>query len=295
MAESPTKVPRWRKILVPYLYLLPFMALFLAFRVIPLFYGLELSLTNARLGRTSSQFVGLGNFTRLPDDKRFVLSLVNTFTFALEATAPVLGVPLLLAVLLNRGMALKNLMRSFFFFPYTLSAATLGLIWAWLFDPLVGPLNYYLKLIGITPPNWLGNPVSAMPSVVLTTVWWVTGFYLVLFLAALQDVPVHLYEAAAIDGASAWQSFWRITLPLLQRTFLFVLVIHLIGAFQVFAHIHVLTQGGPADATRPIVQHIYETAFLNRFELGSAAAMSWVLFLIIVAFSVLQFRFLRER
>jgi multiple sugar transport system permease protein len=129
----------------------------------------------------------------------------------------------------------------------------------------------------------------------MTAIWWVTGYYLVIYLAALQDIPRHLYEAAAIDGASGWRSFWSITMPLLRPVFLFVGVIHISGAFQIFGHVVVLTGGGPADATRTIVQHIYETGFKDRFALGSAAAMSWVLFLIILAFSLLQFRFVRGR
>jgi multiple sugar transport system permease protein len=295
VAQITVRAPRWRKVVVPYLYLLPFIILFIAFRVFPLLYGLELSLTNTRLGRLDSAFVGLNNFANLASDRRFIIGVQNTFTFALEATIPVLGVPLLVAVLLNRPFFGRDTIRSIFFFPYTLSAATLALIWAWLLDPLVGPLNYYLKLFGVAPPQWLGDPNWAMPSVVGITVWWVTGYYMIIFLAAMQDIPLHLYEAASIDGANAWQSFWRITFPLMRRTFLFVVVIHLVGAFQVFAHIHVLTHGGPADATRTVVQHIYETAFQNRFELGTASAMSWVLLLLIVVFSALQFRLIRER
>jgi multiple sugar transport system permease protein len=127
----------------------------------------------------------------------------------------------------------------------------------------------------------------------MTTVWWVTGYYLVIYLAALQDIPRHLYEAAAIDGAGRWQAFWSITMPLLRPIFLFVIVVHIIGAFQIFGQVFVLTNGGPADSTRTVVQHIYETGFTQQFLLGPAAAMSWVLFILILVFSILQFRLLR--
>ena len=132
-----------------------------------------------------------------------------------------------------------------------------------------------------------------MWTIILTTVWWVAGYYLVIYLAGLQDIPRELYEAAAIDGATGWRSFWAITLPLLRPVLLFVFVTHSIGSFQIFGQVFILTQGGPGDATRTAVQHLYETAFQNFFHFGSASAMAWVLFAVIVGFSLLQFRVLR--
>ena len=190
-------------------------------------------------------------------------------------------------------MPLKALLRGAFFFPFTLSVVTVGLTWLWLLDPLVGPFNYYLKRIGLPVGSLLAEPRSAMWGIVVTSVWWVTGYYLVIYLAGLQDIPRHLYEAAAIDGASVWRSFWSITVPLLRPVFLFVFVIHIIGSFQIFGQVFVMTQGGPGDATRTVVQHLYETAFQNLFAFGSASAMAWVLFAVILVFSIIQFRILR--
>jgi ABC-type sugar transport system permease subunit len=283
----------WRSIVVPYLYMSPFLVLFLVFKVYPLVYGLYISLTDQTLGVANATFVGLSNYARLPQDPRFVHSLLNTFQFTLEATVPVLCVPLLLAVLLSRPWPLRTFVRSAFFFPQTLSVVTLGLIWVWLLDPLVGPFNFYLKQLGFSPPVWFGDPRTAMLSIVMTVVWGTAGYYMLIYLAGLQDIPRVLYEAAAIDGAGAWRSFWSITAPLLGRVFLLVGVVHVIGAFQIFGQVLVLTGGGPADATRTIVQHIYDTGFQGEFAFGSAAAMSWVLFVIIVAFSVAQFRLQR--
>ena len=277
----------------PYLFLLPALALFVAFRAYPLVSGLWLSFTNARLGRASRAFVGLANYRRLLEDDRFQVSLINTAYYTLASTLPILALPLLLAVVLNRDIPLKAVLRSAFFFPFTLSVVTVGLTWLWLLDPVVGPFNYYLKQFGIPVGSILADPQTAMWGIVLTSVWWVTGYYLVLFLAGLQDIPRHLYEAAAIDGATGWRSFWSITLPLLRPVFLFVFVIHIIGSFQIFGQVFVMTQGGPGDATRTVVQHLYETAFRNFFEFGSASAMSWVLFAVILVFSVIQFRILR--
>ncbi len=277
----------------PYLFLLPALVLFLVFRVYPLANGFWLSFTSARLGRTQYTFVGLSNYQKLFSDDRFLLSLVNTAYYTVASTLPILALPLLLAVVLNRDVPLKALLRGAFFFPFTLSVVTVGLTWLWLLDPLVGPFNYYLKRIGMPVGSLLAEPRSAMWGIVVTSVWWVTGYYLVIYLAGLQDIPRHLYEAAAIDGAGAWRSFWSITLPLLRPVFLFVFVIHIIGSFQIFGQVFIMTQGGPGDATRTVVQHLYETAFQNFFAFGSASAMAWVLFAVILVFSVIQFRILR--
>jgi ABC-type sugar transport system permease subunit len=280
----------WKAVVVPYLYLAPFLILFLLFRVYPLLYGLYLSLTNAELGRLQTSFVGLLNYQGLLSNPRFQTSVVNTIVFTLEATIPVLGIPLLLAVILNRAVNLRTLLRSVFFFPFTLSVVTVGLIWAWLLDPLSGPVTYYLNQIGIYPPPWLGDARTAMPSIVLATVWSVTGYYMVIYLAALQDVPQHLLEAAALDGADGWRQFWSVTFPLLRPVMLFVVIIHIIGALQVFGIVFVMTKGGPADATLTIVQYIYLIGFQGSFRLGPAAAMSWVLFVAIFVVSLIQFR-----
>ena len=277
----------------PYLFLLPALLLFLVFRVYPLVNGLWLSFTSARLGRTQYTFVGLSNYEKLLSDDRFLLSLVNTAYYTAASTLPILALPLLLAVVLNREVPLKALLRGAFFFPFTLSVVTVGLTWLWLLDPLVGPFNYYLKRIGLPVGSLLAEPRTAMWGIVVTSVWWVTGYYLVIYLAGLQDIPRHLYEAAAIDGAGVWRSFWSITLPLLRPVFLFVFVIHIIGSFQIFGQVFIMTQGGPGDATRTVVQHLYETAFQNLFAFGSASAMAWVLFAVILVFSLIQFRILR--
>jgi ABC-type sugar transport system permease subunit len=289
------RVPRRRRrgTLTPYLFLAPGLLLFIVFRLYPLLDGLRLSFTNARLGRAAHAWVGLANYTRLLDDTRFHVSLWNTAFYTVASTLPILAIPLILAVALNRGMALKTFLRSAFFFPFTLSVVTVGLTWLWLLDPVVGPFDYYLRALGLPVRSLLADPHTAMWAIILTTVWWVTGYYLVIYLAGLQDIPRELYEAAALDGATGWRSFWSITLPLLRPVLLFVFVTHIIGSFQIFGQVFVLTQGGPGDATRTVVQHLYETAFQNFFQFGSASAMAWVLFGLIVSFSLLQFRFLR--
>jgi multiple sugar transport system permease protein len=284
---------RRRVALTPYLFLAPGVGLFVVFRVYPLLDGLRLSFTNARLGRSTQAWVGLANYARLLDDTRFHTSLWNTAFYTVASTLPILALPLVLAVVLNRGIGLRTVLRSAFFFPFTLSVVTVGLTWLWLLDPVVGPFNYYLRTLGLPVRSWLADPATAMWAIILTTVWWVAGYYLVIYLAGLQDIPRELYEAAAIDGAGGWRSFWAITLPLLRPVLLFVFVTHIIGSFQIFGQVFVLTQGGPGDATRTVVQHLYETAFQNFFAFGAASAMAWVLFAVILGFSLLQFRLLR--
>ena len=283
---------RRRQTATAYLFLAPGLLLFAAFRVYPLLEGLRLSFTNARLGRTTYQFVGLANYTRLADDTRFHVSLANTAYYTVASTLPILAIPLGLAIALNRGR-LRTVLRSVFFFPFTLSVVTVGLAWLWLLDPVVGPFNYYLKATGVPVRSWLADPQTAMGAIIVTTVWWVTGYYLVIYLAGLQDIPRDLYEAAALDGAGGWRAFRSITLPLLKPVLLFVVVTHVIGSFQLFGQVFVLTGGGPGDATRTVVQHLFEAAFQNFFQFGAASAMAWVLFAVILVFSVLQFRLLR--
>ena len=281
-----------RQTRVAYAFLAPGLLLFAAYRLYPLLEGFRLSFTNARLGRANEQWIGLANYTRLLEDSRFHVSLWNTAFYTVASTFPILAVPLALALALNRGR-LRTLLRSIFFFPFTLSVVTVGLAWLWLLDPVVGPFNYYLRGLGVPARSWLADPQTAMWTIILTTVWWVTGYYLVIYLAGLQDIPRDLYEAAALDGASGWRSFWAITLPLLRPVLLFVVVTHVIGSFQLFGQVFILTGGGPGDTTRTVVQHLYEAAFQNFFQFGAASAMAWVLFAVILAFSVLQFRLLR--
>src|SRR5437867_1683063 len=204
-----------------YVFLAPGLLLFVVFRVYPLLEGLRLSFTNARLGRPSLAYVGAANYTRLLDDTRFHVSLANTAFYTIASTLPILVIPLGLALALNRG-ALRTVLRGVFFFPFTLSVVTVGLTWLWLLDPVVGPFNYYLRAAGVPARSWLADPSTAMWAIIATTVWWVTGYYLVIYLAGLQDIPRDLYEAAALDGAGSVRRFWAITLPLLRPVLLFV-------------------------------------------------------------------------
>lgn len=274
-----------------YLMLAPYLAMFLLFLVYPSLHGLYLSFTDARLGRRDVSWVGLENYVFVLTDPTFHVTVLNTLVFVLESTALLIVLPLALAVALNRRLPFRTFLRGAFFVPFTLSVSVISITWWWILDPNFGLVNIYLKAWGLDPPVWLSSPTWAMVAVVLATVWWTGGYNLVLFLAGLQNIPTHVYEAARIDGAGAWHEFWSITLPLLRPTMVFVLITQVIASFQVFGQVFVMTGGGPGDATRTVIQYLYEAAFVGqRLAEGSAAA--WVLFVMILVFSVLQFRLL---
>jgi multiple sugar transport system permease protein len=174
-----------------------------------------------------------------------------------------------------------------------ISVSSVGVLWTWFYNPTFGLINYYAQLLGLPGQHWLSEAGLAMVAIVITTVWWTSGFNMVLFLAGLQNIPEHLYDAAKVDGAGAIAIFRNITLPGLRPTLLFVGVTTIINTFRVFGQVLVMTNGGPFDSTRTIVQHIYETGF-HFFRMGGAAAIAWVLFLIVMLFTLIQFRLQRE-
>lgn len=283
---------RRREGIAAYLMLLPYLLPFLVFMVYPSLHGLYLSFTNFRLGRLSVNWVGLENYRFVLTDPHFLISIKNTAVFVLESTPLLIVLPLFLAVVLNQRLPLRTFLRGAFFVPFTLSVSVVSITWWWLLDSNFGLVNIYLKRWGFHPPVWLSSPTWAMVAVVIATVWWTAGYNLVLFLAGLQGIPPHLYEAARMDGAVGWRQFWAITLPLLRPTMLLVLLIQIIASFQVFGQVYVMTGGGPGESTRTIIQYVYEDAFVAQ-RMGEGSAAAWVLFVIMMVFSLIQFRVLR--
>jgi ABC-type sugar transport system permease subunit len=275
-----------------YLMLAPYLIAFAVFLVYPSVQGLYLSFTDAQLGSREIAWIGLENYTWVLTDPLFAKVVLNTIIFVAESTPLLIVIPLLLAVLLNRGIPLQGFLRGAFFVPFTLSVSVIGITWWWLLEPGFGLLNNALRGIGASPPPWLTTPGWAMFGVVIATVWWTAGYNLVLFLAGLQAIPATMYEAARIDGANAWREFRYITLPLLRPTMLLVVVIQVIASFQVFGQVFVMTTGGPGDTTRTVIQYVYESAFVNR-RMAEGSAAAWILFVVIVIFSWIQFRVLR--
>jgi multiple sugar transport system permease protein len=277
-----------------YLYLIPFLVFFGTFVVYPIVRGLQISFMSWDVVNPA-RYVGLQNYRQLlSDDRLFMTCLKNTVYFVCMFVPLGVVVPMLLAEALFEPLAGRTLFRSSFALPIMVSVSATALVWSWFLNPLFGLLNHYLRLVGLPTQNWLSQAPNAMKAIVLTTLWWSAGWNMILFLAGRQEIPEHLYEAARIDGAGTWALFRHITIPGLMPTTLFVLVTTIIGSFQVFGQVLVMTGGGPGDATRTVSMFIYSNAFLF-FKMGYASAAAWLLFLMVGVFTILQFRLLRTR
>ncbi|XVV17401.1 carbohydrate ABC transporter permease [Actinoplanes sp. CA-131856] len=294
-SESPR---RRRRSLVGWSFAAPFTVLFLVFAVLPVVASLVMSLTDMRATdlRTplAVNFVGLDNFTRLFSDELFLRSALNTIVFVLAGVPLTIVAALAAANALNSGLIrFRAVFRVGFYLPVVTSIVAIAVVWRFLLDPEAGLVNNLLGLAGIDGPAWLQDPSTSLGSIVVMAAWRNFGSLMVIFLAALQGIPTHLYEAATLDGAGRWQQFRRITLPLMRPALLFGAVITGIGYLQLFEEPLVMTQGGPLSSTLSVSYHIY-----NQFGFGNygyAAAASYVLFVAIVALSVLQFRLLGSR
>ncbi|MDQ6674805.1 MAG: sugar ABC transporter permease [Chloroflexota bacterium] len=273
-----------------YLFLAPDLVGTLVFAVGPVLAALGLGLFAWDI-LTPPRFVGLDNYRALLlDDPVFRQVLVNTSVYVLGSVPLRTALALLLAIALNQQLRGVSLFRAAYFLPTITSAVAAATVWRWIYEPNFGLLNSLLYAIGVQhPPTWLSSPAWAMPALILLGIWQGLGFQMVIFLAGLQGIPTHLYEAAAIDGAGWWPRFRHITLPLISPTTFFVLIISVIGSYQVFDQAFVLTEGGPGYATTTLVYYIYEYAF-QFFKMGYAAAMAWILFAIVFVLTVLQFR-----
>ena len=273
-----------------YLFILPAYIPFLIFIVYPLLEGIRLSFYDADLkGRT---FVGLENYGRLLEDEAFLRGLQNTLFFVIGVVPAALFIALFIAVLVfPLRKQVQSFFRMAFYLPVVASGVILSMVWLWIYSPTFGLFNYILTSMGLPRVTWLGGTTTALPSLALVVLTWILGQPLILFLAALGNIPPELLEAALIDGANAWQQFWRVTFPLLLPTTLFVLVTQTIGVFQVFVVVLLMTRGGPAYSTMTIVFDIWQTAF-DFYHFGYASAMGVVLLLIVGAIAIIQYRFL---
>lgn len=259
----------------------------------PVLFALYISFHSWEVLSPQKYFVGFANFVELFNDPLFWNSLLNTFIYSLH-------VPVTMAIALGLAMALHQkirgvtILRTLFFLPYITSFVAISTVWQWLYNTDFGLFNYLLSLIGIEPVAWLSDPVTAMPAVMLMSIWIQLGYQMVIFIAGLQGIPQHLYEAATIDGARPLTQFRRITLPLLRPTIFFILVTSIINSFQVFTYVYVMTQGGPLHSTEVLVYHIYKNAW-EYFRMGYASAISWVLFLLILIVTIVQFAYFKKR
>jgi ABC-type sugar transport systems, permease components len=296
MVEAPpptTRVGRgqrsltWRNTLHGWSFIAPNFIGFALITMVPIGYLFYVAFTKWSFGR--ARWVGFDNFERLFNDQRFYTALRNTVYYVVGHVPLTFVVALGLAILLNRRLRGVAFFRTAAFFPYITSIVALAYVWNALFSPDFGPINAFLRFIGIdNPPGWTTDPNWSMPAVILVGTWRDMGYYMLLFLAGLQTIPSQLYEAATVDGASAWQRFWHVTLPGLRHTTFFVLVIMTINSFKVFDLILVLTDGGPGISTLVLSHYIYMKGFEEN-DPGYAGAVSIALFFIVLSVTLIQY------
>jgi multiple sugar transport system permease protein len=285
--------PRQREERSFYLFILPWLIGFVLFTGGPVVYSFIMSLTNWT-GIKTRDWVGLENYINLLTvDPLFWTVLKNTFVYGifsvLLGTLLALGV----AILMNQRVPGISIFRTLYYLPSVTSGIAIAIMWAWMFNPRAGLINYLLSVVGIEGPTWFSSTQWAMPGLIIVSLWGI-GPNMIILLAGLQGIPSHLYEAARIDGANQFQEFRYITVPMLSPVLFYVAVISMIGSFQIFENVLVMTNGGPGSATRVIVFDLYQNAFVNS-RMGYASAQAWILCMIIMVMTWLMFRISKSR
>ncbi|MCI0691426.1 sugar ABC transporter permease [candidate division KSB1 bacterium] len=275
-------------------FLSPTLVIFSVFILFPVFFSFYLSFHKWNMFSPDRSFVGLDNYRRIIESPEFWMVLKNTVVYTLGTVPLNMALALVVAYFLNKKVVGKKFLRTAFFTPVIISSVAAAVIWRWVYEPSFGLLNYVLSWFGIPSVNWINDPTAAMSALIIMGVWKTFGVNMVLFAAGLQGIPEHYYEAAEIDGAGRWSKFWNITLPLLSPTTFFILVMSIIGSFQVFDIVYVLTSGGPLGATKVMVFYLYENAF-KFFEMGYASAVAYLLFALIFVLTLIQIKYLKGR
>src|ERR1051326_6868664 len=276
-----------RKSQPAYLLLSPYLILFVVVLAYPLLYAIYLSFFDATLNRAPT-FVGLGNFVQLFTDLEFYQALRNTFFFAIFVVIGETVLPLLIALAMNEKLPFRTIFRTAFFLPVVSSWVVVSLIWSMLFAQQ-GLVNSVIQAIGVAPQPFFSNSGQAMWIIIATTVWRNLGYYMVIYLAALQGVSQDLYEAASVDGASRWRQLWHIAIPAVRPVIYFVLTISLITSMQLFTQPFIMTNGGPLNATISVVQLLYRRAFVQ-LEFGYGSAIATFLLVLLVALALINKR-----
>jgi multiple sugar transport system permease protein len=276
-------------------FIAPFLLLYGLFLLWPMVSGIELSLTNDNITGSGGEFVGFDNYAAALTDPEVWSSLWHTVWFTVLSTVPLVVLGLVFALLAHHLRVVQWLWRLSWFAPFVLPSSVVCVTFLWVIYPSgFGFADQLLAEFGLHPGiGWLTDERYAMLSIVGTTVWWTVGFNFLLYLAALQAIPQHLYDAAELDGAGGWQQLRHITLPMLKRTTGLVLILQILASLKVFDQIYILTQGGPDDSTRPILQYVYQTGFTG-YRIGYASAVSYIFFALIVIISLVQLRLSRR-
>ncbi len=270
--------------LVGYSFVLPFLILFAIFVFYPIISGFLLSLTNYTLLAPESSFVGLANYIKLLfEDKFFRQYFINTIYYTALVVPARIILGLFLAYYVNRRLVGFGFSRVIIFAPYVLSVSVIGLVWGWLYDWQYGLINTTLKTVGLPPIPWLSTPKTVMPALALVSLWADVGFDMIILLAAMQDIPLEVTEAARVDGANGWQIFWKITVPLLRPVIIMLVTINLISCMRLFGLVLVMTDGGPAGSSMSVAYHIYRTAFRQGdFSYGATMGFTLMAFLLLI-------------
>jgi multiple sugar transport system permease protein len=269
--------------------LLPAFSLFAVFTAYPFIYAGKLSFTEWDGLSPHQKWVGLGNYRALLHDQEFIHSLKVTAIYTVAVTVASIAIGLLLALALNRKLAGRNIYRTVFFTPVLTATVAAAVVWQLLFDPFTGIVNIGLDKFGLQGPRWLSSPSWALTAIIVVGVWKRIGFTMIIYLAGLQTISPSYYEAADVDGAGSWRRFWDITWPLLTPITVLQVIMAIIDSFQVFDHVYVMTQGGPIGATNVAPLFLYNQGF-RLFHLGYAAAVGWVIFLVVLGAVLLQWR-----
>ncbi len=278
-----------RQNLIGWCFILPSLLAFALFMFLPILLGFWYSLTDYTGLSSDYSFIGLANYAKMFQDRYFKVSIKNNCIYAAWYSVLTMLVSLLLASLLNRLRRCRKFFRVAFFLPYISSMVSVAIIWKMIFNPQGGPLNTVLAQLGITNlPQWLASTTWALYAVIIVSVWKNAGYYMMIFLAGLQNVPDSLYEAAALDGAGGWQKYFRITLPLISPTIFLNMILVTISSFQVFDLISVMTDGGPGMSTNVLAFRIYQEGF-RQMHMGYASSIAYFLFAIILAITLVQF------
>ena len=287
---------RFYKPRTAFLLLSPWIITLALFWLYPLVYALFLSFTKYKTLTTEMTWIGFRNYEKLFSDPAFTQSLFNTVIFVIGTIPITMGFALFFAALLSNTKRFQNFFRSALFLPSVTSLVVIALIFTNLYSS-GGYINTLLRMAGLpfSERGWLLEPSTALPAVMVMDIWISIGYYAVLFLAAIQNVPKDYYEVADLEGASKWKQFWQITMPLIKPTILFAIVLNTIRSFQIFTEIYVLTKGGPLGRTSTLVYSVYENAFEKADGMGYACAIAYILFFIIAIFSAMEFRMLKER
>ncbi|MEV8512404.1 sugar ABC transporter permease [Dactylosporangium sp. NPDC051484] len=304
--KDPVTPPRPRSVrlgrldlrLSPYLFVAPFFLLFAVFGAYPLVYTAVLSLRKNTLTGGDAGFVGLENYRKVLVDPHFWTVIYNTFGLFIVATVPQLVLAIMVASWLNKKMKARTAIRMGVLVPNITSVAAVGIVFGLIFADRYGLANWLIQSVGFDPIEWRNHRWSSWTAIAFMVDWRWTGYNALIYLAAMQAIPKELYEAASLDGASAFRRFWRITVPLIQPTILFTVIISTIGGMQLFTEPLLFNygriQGGSLNEFQTVAMYIYETTFTNNYNVGKGAAISWLLFLIILIFALVNFLLVRR-